>query len=319
MRLLPAQILVLACLPALAGCGLGAGPAPKEVRLLVTRDFGSRVLHETPQPKISGAETVMSLLLRNYAVSTRFGGGFVQSIDGLAGGREGGRPIDWFYYVNGVEAPKGAAETNVHPGDHLWWDRHDWSQTDNIPAVVGSYPEPFLNGIEGKRLPVRVECSTDAGAACETVTRRLQADGVPAATSAIGSGGGNAILRVLVGTWPALRIDPGVRPIEQGPHESGVYAAFTKDGSELTLFEPDGRAFPLGGESAGLIAATRTGEEAPTWVVTGTDTAAVSRAAADFGKAPLRNHFALAVLPTGGLALPIPVGYGSRTTAGSGG
>ena len=150
---------------ALAGCGLGAGPAPGGVHLTVTRDFGAHVLGETAAPQVKGAETVMSLLVRNNTdkVTTKYGGGFVQSIAGQSGGQEaGGDPLDWFYYVNGIEAPKGAAATNVHPGDHIWWDLHDWSQTDDVPAVVGSYPEPFLNGTEGKRLPVRVECAAGA-------------------------------------------------------------------------------------------------------------------------------------------------------------
>jgi len=310
LRAFAAPLIALGCLLILAGCGLGAGPAPTAVRLLVTRDFGERVLHDTPQPKVSGQETVMSMLLRNYAVSTRYGGGFVQSIEGLGGGQEGGQPVDWFYYVNGVEAPKGAAETNVNPGDHIWWDRHDWSQTDDIPAVVGSYPEPFLNGLEGKRLPVRVECSSDAGSACQTVTRRLQGDGVPAATAALGSGGGTALLRVLVGPWAALRADSGVAQIEQGPRASGVYATFAKDGKELTLLRADGGRIALReGASAGLIAATRSGEEEPAWVVTGTDTAAVESAAADFSEVGLDHHFAIAILP-GGTSVPLPVSAG---------
>ncbi|MEA2216029.1 MAG: hypothetical protein QOK19_1590, partial [Solirubrobacteraceae bacterium] len=274
MRALPAYFLALFCLLTLAGCGLGAGRAPKGVRLLVTGEFGARVLHDASQPQINGQETVMSLLLRNYSVSTRFGGGFVQSIDGLAG-HEGDRPVDWFYYVNGVEASKGAAATNVHPGDHIWWDRHDWSQTGASAAVVGSYPEPFLNGLEGKRLPVRVECSRDAGKACETVAHRLQADGVPAALGGFGSGGGPAILRVLVGTWPALRADRGVAQIERGPRASGVYATFGPHGKAFTVLTADGAAAPMNAAGAGLIAATRTGEEAPVWLVTGADAAGV--------------------------------------------
>ncbi len=39
---------------ALVGCGLGAGPAPTAVQLLVTRDFGGHVLHQTGAPKVSG-------------------------------------------------------------------------------------------------------------------------------------------------------------------------------------------------------------------------------------------------------------------------
>ena len=52
----------------------------------------------------------MRLLDRNAEISTRYGGGFVQSIDGIEGGRSDGRQLDWFFYVNGVESPVGAAE-----------------------------------------------------------------------------------------------------------------------------------------------------------------------------------------------------------------
>ena len=153
----------------------------------------------------------MSLLVRNDKVTTKYGGGFVESIDGLSGGEEaGGEPLDWFYYVNGIEAPKGAAATNVNPGDHIWWDLHDWSQTDDVPAVVGSFPEPFLNGTEGKRLPVRVECAAAQSAPCRTVIARLRALGVPAAVAAIGSGAEPDALQVVVGPWTAVHGDPSV-------------------------------------------------------------------------------------------------------------
>ena len=248
----------------------------------------------------------MSLLMRNASVSTRYSGGFVQSIDGLPGGQEGGRPVDWFYYVNGVEAPQGAAARNVRPGDHIWWDRHDWSQTDDVPAVVGSFPEPFLNGLNGKRLPVRVECAVVPGYACRTVTARLRKLGVPAAIAAIGSGGGaSETLRVAVASWTALEGDPGVRAIGQGPRTSGVYARFSADGRTLTLLDEDGRATRMLGAGAGLIAATRSGEDAPVWVVTGTDAAGVEHAAQAVADDALRDHFAVAV--TGpGAAVPVP-------------
>ena len=279
MRGLTPNLLALLGALTLAGCGLGAGPAPSAVQLLVSRDFGARVLHQTGAPKVVGQETVMSLLMRNYSVSTRYAGGFVQSIDGLAGGQEAGQPVDWFYYVNGVQAGKGAAATNVHPGDHIWWDRHDWSQTDEVPAVVGSFPEPFLNGLEGKRLPVRIECEAVAGYACRTVSERLSELGIPAAIAAPGSGPGPQTLRILIGTWASVRGDPAAQPIAQGPRASGVYARFSADGQTLTLLDQDGRPARSLSAGSGLIAATRHGEEAPAWLVTGTDESGVDLAA----------------------------------------
>jgi hypothetical protein len=306
-RLSLALLLGLALLA--SGCGLGAGKAPGGVRLLVTRDFGAATIRSWSAPQAHGQETVMSLLTRNAKVATRYSGAFVQSVDGVAGGREGGQPVDWFYYVNGVEAAKGAASTQVHPGDYVWWDRHDWSQTDDVPAVVGSFPQPFLNGLDGKRLPVRVECAEVGGEACKTVTRQLRDQGVPAGVSALGSGGGKLTLRVLVATWSTLSREFAVRELEHGPQASGVYARFAGGGRTLALLDERGRSMQTLGAGAGLIAATRSGhgEEAPVWAVTGTDAAGVDGAARAFGAASLRNRFALAVAPGGAtLALPRP-------------
>lgn len=292
---------------AAVGCGLGAGPAPSAVRLTVTRDFGASVVRSWSAPNVRGQETVMSLLMRNATVSTRYGGGFVQSIDHLSGGQEGGAPVDWFYYVNGVEASNGAASRNVQPGDHIWWDHHDWSQTDHIPAVVGSFPEPFLNGLDGKRLPVRVECVEVSGYACRTVRARLRAAGVTAGVAAIGSGvTASQTLRVAVGPWSAVGDDPAVRAIGQGPGSSGVYARFSVDGSTLTLLDQGGRAARTLLAGAGLIAATRNGEDAPKWVVTGTDEAGVQRAARAFAAGDLTDRFALAVTQLG-VPLGVPL------------
>ncbi len=285
---------------ALAGCGLGAGPAPKGVQLTVTRDFGAHVLGQAAAPQVKGAETVMSLLVRNDKVTTKYGGGFVQSIAGQSGGQEtGGDPLDWFYYVNGIEAPKGAAATNVHPGDHVWWDLHDWSQTDDVPAVVGSYPEPFLNGTEGKRLPVRVECAQAQSTPCRVVITRLRALGVPAAVAAIGSGAEPDALQVVVGRWTAVHGDPSVTSIEQGPRTSGVYARFASNGQTLTLLNGAGHPTDVLTTGAGLIAATKDVESAISWVVTGTDEVGVEHAARAFDTGSLRNRFALAVTATG--------------------
>ncbi len=286
-----------------AGCGLGAGPAPKAIALTVTRDFGAKVLPGGAL-KVSGQETVMSLLMRNHRVATRYGGGFVQSIDGLAGGDEGAQPVDWFYYVNGVQASVGAAASNVRPGDHIWWDRHDWSQTEDVPAVVGSFPEPFLNGVGGKRYPVRVECAAVGAYACNTVTARLRGFGVPSFIAGLGSGDEPQTLRVLVGPWQRIGGDLGAQSIERGPRASGVYALFSSDGNTLTPLSPSGsRLEPLHAGS-GLIAATRNGEDGPVWVVTGTDTGGVDLAARDFNQETLRNRFAVALTPEHILPLP---------------
>jgi hypothetical protein len=300
-------VLTLAVAGLLVGCGLGPGPAPTGVQLTVTREFGASVLHQSSAPHVSGSETVMSLLMRNNAVTTRYGGGFAESIDGHSGGQQAGQPIDWFYYVNGIQAPKGAAETMVYPGDHVWWDLHDWSQTEEVPAVVGSFPEPFLNGTGGQRLPVREECAEAESAPCRTVLARLRALGVPAALSTVVPGEEPDTLRVLVGRWPALAVDPAAEGIERGPGSSGVYARMSTSGTTLTLLDAAGATTRTLTAGAGLIAATRYAESAPVWIVTGTDAAGVALAAQDFDQTTLHNRFAVALTGSGAaLALPQP-------------
>jgi hypothetical protein len=291
--------VALVAVNSLAGCGLGAGRAPGGVTLTVTRDFGRAALGTWRAPRVRGQETVMSLLVRNASVSTRYGGGFVQSIDGLAGGQRAGRPVDWFYYVNGSEAPEGAASRNLRRGDRIWWDHHDWSQTDHVPAVVGSFPAPFSNGVNGRRLPVRIECALIAGGACRAVRERLRALSVPAAVAPLASGSAPGTLRLVVAPMDALAADPAAATIRQGPRASGVYVRFPRGGHTLVLLDQDGHAAQQLGAGAGLVAATASGRDAPVWLVSGTDSAGVERAAASFNQAALGNRFAVAVTAAG--------------------
>jgi hypothetical protein len=304
MKLVRISFLAVLGAVALAGCGLGAGPTPSAVTLVVTSGFGARVLHAADPLKVQGQETAMSLLQRNYSVAAGDGGGFVDSVDGLSGGQEAGQPVDWFYYVNGVEARRGADATDVHSGDRIWWDRHDWSQTETVPAVVGSFPEPFLNGIDGKRLPVRVECAAVAGYACRTVTARLRALQIAVSTTTIARAGAQQSLRVLVAPWAAIASDLGAQSLEHGPRASGVYARFSRGGHELTLLDQTGGSTQTLRRGAGLIAATRLAQDPPVWLVTGTDGEGVELAARAFDERTLQNRFAVAVGPAGAIALP---------------
>jgi Domain of unknown function (DUF4430) len=298
-------LLVLAAALA-AGCGLGAGESKEGgASLLVTRDFGAREIGTGDVDPIPGGETVMRMLQRGFDVETRYGGGFVQEINGVAGGREDGRPVDWFYYVNGILADDGAAAHKLEPGDRVWWDHHDWTATQDIWAVVGAFPEPFLSGVGGKRLPVRLDCADDAAGVCDEVAERLEDVGVNAGRSAAGSFGGEGVLRIKVGRWSDVRRDSAVRQLEKGPRASGVFARPDASGERIALLDAEGDVERTLGPGGGLVAATRLGGEAPTWVVTGTDDVGVAAAAAQLQEDALRNHFAIAVDAGRPVALPL--------------
>jgi hypothetical protein len=298
-----ATLAALLCAAGVAGCGLGAGNGTRQVSLTVTRGFGAQQFGVVDASHVPGSETVMRMLERHFNVATRYGGGFVQSINGLQGS---GSRQNWFYYVNGVEAPQGAAATAVHQGDHIWWDLHDWTATESIPAVVGSFPEPFINGVGGRRLPTTLECADDVQSACKKVTAELTATHVPVASQLLGTGSGPDTLGVVVGTWNEVRAEVAGGLIAHGPSASGVYARFAgSDGNELQLLNAEGQVARTLGTDSGLIAATADSSSEPTWLITGTDPAGVASAAAALTPSALHDHFALAV--QGSTRLPVPL------------
>lgn len=287
----------------LAGCGLGAGSGGGDATLLVTEHFGATKLGTVTEAKIPGSETVMRMLQRHFRVATRYGGGFVESIDGHPG--DGARH-DWFFYVNGVQSSVGAAGARVHGGDRIWWDLHDWRAAESIPAVVGAFPEPFVHGLAGKRFPVTLECASGLAGACGRASSALGRLGVRTGTQEFGTGSGSDSLNVLVATWSTLRAALVAKLLARGPSVSGVYAKFTGPrGGRLQLLDATGRVVRTFGAGAGLVAATADVSGTPTWLVTGTDPAGVTAAAAALTPARLRDHFAVAIAH--GAYLPLPL------------
>jgi uncharacterized protein DUF4430 len=296
---------LLAAAAAPSGCGVGAGEGPDGVSLTVTRDYGARALGTARAGQAPGGETVMRFLRRSFDVRTRYGGGFVQTIEGASGGREDGRPVDWFYYVNGIEASEGAAARKLHGGDRVWWDRHDWGSAMRVPAVVGSFPEPFRSGTRGKRFPVQVICTPRAGPACGEAKRRLAAAGIDFGSAAFGSPPGELTLRAVVGPWRELRSDLVAGRLEAGPGTSGVFARPARDGDRIELLDARGRTARTLRAGGGLVAALRLRDRSPTWVLTGADAAGTLAAARSLTERTLRNRFALAIDRTGTTSLPV--------------
>ena len=154
----------VAAVALLAGCGSGGGRG--RATLWVTRDEGKKVLLVRSVP---AGETALQALAREATISTRYGGRYVQAIDGIAGSLTSRH--DWFYFVNGIEADRGAAEYVLHAGDVEWWDYRDWGRFgESVPVVVGAFPEPFLHGYAGKVRPAVV---IGASAAARPLARLL--------------------------------------------------------------------------------------------------------------------------------------------------
>ncbi|HEX5711887.1 MAG TPA: DUF4430 domain-containing protein, partial [Solirubrobacterales bacterium] len=268
--------------------------------LTVTREFGAVPVLER-SVEASESDTVMRVLEGSATIATRYGAGFVHAINGVEEAELGGDPYDWFFFVDGIESPIGAAEYELRGGERIWWDYRDWIASNHVPAVVGSWPAPFVGGYEGEKHPVAVVCD-GGGPACARARAALTGAGVELAEEP-----GKSAIRVLVGPWARLRDDPAAALLEAGPEESGVYAEFERRGGAYLLVGLDQEGEPardLGAE-AGLVAATRRYEAPPTWVVTGGTDAAVGAAAELLGREHLRGRYAVATVA--GEATPLPL------------
>jgi hypothetical protein len=237
----------------------------------------------------------MRMLRSNFDITTRFGGRFVQSIDGLSGAAAGGQ-VDWFFWVNGVEADKGAAEWKLDPGDRVQWDRRDWTAAMRVPAIVGSYPAPFTSGVEGKRRPVRVECEDAEAQPCTEARSRLRREGVPTSGASIGAPGIEVVTRLVVARWPEARGVRGASELENGPDRTGVFARFSKDGSTLQLLDQDGDPARTvrRGDGVGLVFALQPRAEELLWVVTALDEKGLEAGVRALDERKLRDAFAVA-------------------------
>jgi len=294
---------------ALVGCGLGPGPSlGGGAELDVTRDFGHRLLVEPARvTHVHQSDTVMRFVEATHKVTTRYGGGFVQSIDGLSGNRSAER--DWFFYVNGLESSVGAADFGLSAGDRVQWDYHDWRAAMRVPAIVGAYPEPLVHGFRGRRLPVRVECENAGSPACRDAIGRLQHDGVVATGAALASVAGKQVARGLVARWSAIRKLQAAAPLEGDPASSSVFARFAGPGAgRIELLSPTGSVARVAPPGTGLVAARVPEGQGVVWLVTGVDEAGVERAAASLSRDTLKYAFAVAATPRGSVRLPVVPG-----------
>jgi hypothetical protein len=313
LRRLRAAVAASALAAAAAGCGLGEGEATEgEATLTVTRDYGTTELVEATIADPTESDTVIRALDREAEITTRYGGGFVQSINGIEGEIDGGRSRDWFFFVNGIESARGSADVTLRAGDRIWWDYRDWTDALRTPAVVGSWPEPFAQAAAGaERLPVSVECAGERSA-CDQVAEGLAGEGVDAAIEDYRPARSpDEAIRVLVGPWEEIGGDRVAALLDRGPATSGVFARFDEAAggeTELVVLDDHARESERLGAGAGLVAALREREDPPTWLVSGTDPEGVSEAAERLNAGSLADRYALAATPSAEIPAPVVSG-----------
>lgn len=217
-RLLPLLAAALA-----VGCGADTG-GKGDATIWITRDSGETVLLVK---RVPAGLTAMQALDRVADLDTRYGGRYVQAIDGLGGSLAGRR--DWFWFLNGYEGDRSAAEYTLHSGDVEWWDYRRWRSPGETRLVVGAFPEPFLHGYGGKTRRAFVSYQLDAQADdARQLARLLHGEAVRSGSPIAGSGRGPNVLALVPGE------ETGFAPLTNpGTAGDAITFVFTGDAGSL--------------------------------------------------------------------------------------
>ncbi len=285
---------MLAGLAGLRDSGQGSsqrGP----VTVMVSRDFGSTPVSTAVVGHGAAGDSALAVLGRRFRVAGGPGRERRTRSTACPPATTAGRSSST------VSPPVPASR--VYGGERLWWDLHP--PRASARAVVGAFPEPFLHGRWGQRLPTTVACGSVWRAPAAAWPPRCRARACPAASQLLGGW-----LRARTRSPSRSRHGASCagrswRPCSQrGPATSGVYARLCRRWlARATRFERR-RKRALHWPPRGLIAAIAQGPAAPTWLVLGTDAKSLLAAADALRGHSTEGRFALAL--SGGHYLPMP-------------
>jgi uncharacterized protein DUF4430 len=179
--------------------------------------------------------TAMQALDREADVKKRYGGRFVQAIEGLEG--DLGDRRDWFYFVNGIEADRSATEYRLHDGEILWWDYRSWRGRLREGVVVGAFPEPFRHGYNGRTHPVAVRYEPGLVRGARAIGRVLRATSIAPASVSVPKGANVFVLERHAATDPE-RFTASLRDESS---EAGSPVRFMFAGDAMRLARKPGR------------------------------------------------------------------------------
>ena len=283
-----------------------------EAALWVTQDFSSSVLLDK-QIAVNRNVSVLDIVKANLEVDTAYGGGFINAINGLQSGYTGklfgGKKMDWFYWVNGIMVAEGAGDYIPMSGDRIWWDYHDWGSGSFVTAVVGAYPQPFVNGFDGRNEGTLVAYAPGSEAQAEKAAGALRRQGAPRVTVSALSGvdpAKRSKMTVVVGLWPELEKGSFFADLNENSRKTGIYVNFATDGFTALDYERNEAGTYKAGTGAIVATGRGLGDRYPLWLVTGVDTTGLNSAVNIICDSPAQLSRKVGVLVTGGRVKAIP-------------
>lgn len=281
-------------------------------KLLVSKDFGSSTIQDENAKVIQG-DRVLDLMGRYLKVDTQYGGGFIKSINQVSSGSINGQRYDWFYYVNGVASDCSAKDYKVRENDRIHWDYHPWADNSIIPAIVGAYPEPFINGFNGQTKGTMILYAGNCKAEADKLAVRLKNKG--AENLVIGSLSENSVTKrvnptIIIGQWKDLETQKEIKEICSAQIKSGIYINFSS--SKFELLDAKGKPVEIHNKDVSAIVATGSGlgDTKPLFIVTSVDYKGIEQAVDLLVKNPekIRGYYGAAII--NGEVKRLPAGRG---------
>jgi hypothetical protein len=315
--LMPLLVLALLCgcrtqSPAEGGLFPSGDGIKDRVTIAITRDFGKELMLER-SAEIDIDTSALEALESIADIETKYGGGFVSSINGIGSAYSGsnGQKNDWFFYINGISSNVGAADYLLRAGDIEHWDFRDWGHQRAVPAIIGDYPQPFRSGFGYRVAPTILVFEEPFASEAESLLQKLKTDGVVQAAAVrhdrlSGEDRENNNLIIIAGPENTLVVE-----LNEIHKKLGFYVHI--ESGRIIVLDDSGSVSREYGPGCGLIQATQnpwnpkgTGAcENVVWMVTGADEDGVKSAAQAIYDGDSLRH-ACAAIVSGGEVVKIP-------------
>ncbi len=288
-------------------------PLNIKATVVVTQDFGKELVLER-KINIEPGISAMDALQMVATVETKYGGGFVSSINGISSEYQGASQSkkDWFLYINGIASNTGAKDYIIRGDDVEHWDFRVWSYHQFIPAIIGDFPQPFLSGYQTKIVPTAVVYEEAFPTEAEALAKKLEKYGVTKVSVISGDllsdeAKKNSNLIII-----ALPENGLISELNKVRGKLGFYAYM--EAGEILVLDANGNLADRLRTGYGLIQATQNpwhpkgvgAGESVVWMVTGTDLNDVKSAATMLANNPDRLRYTFAVLVSNETVRKIP-------------
>lgn len=279
--------------------------AEMQVTLRITKSFSQQpILHLSDKTR---PLNVIELLKAHTDLKTGFGGGFVNSINGIQSVSKNGETKDWFYYVNGILAPVGAKQYQLHHEDMIWWDFHHWKEGISISALVGAYPHPFLGGYRGKKKKTVVAHAEGFQALGQMWAEDLEkhhVDNVQTAELSAMKDFTKSYL-LLIGAYKDLVKNKQTLKFFENADKLGFFVRFNSE-EKLELRYFDGKPAKKIDGGATLIAG-KVGQNGAVWIVTGNQSQSIKEISKLFLAASDKTQFGCGIALSKHEIITLPV------------